>query len=65
MKYIFIVPAAVRDSSNFLNEKQYQVFWKKFRHYDRLGEQVTFRNFSDNKVRGFTINLNFNLPNKN
>lgn len=60
---VFIVPFSNQDSKDFLNKKDFDVFWKTFRHFDKSKGWI-FNNFSNKNAREFSINLNFELNDK-
>lgn len=61
-KYIFIIPASSKDHFNFTSKDEYELFWKKFKHYDTLTDHATFKDLSDNVDRELNITLNMNKP---
>jgi hypothetical protein len=63
MKYCFIIPAADKDEQSFVDKKEYEKFWKKFRHYDSFGNDAVFKEFSGDVEQKFTIKLNIEFPN--
>ncbi len=56
--FVFIIPFCEEDDISFIDESQYNKFWKTFKHYDK-SEGWNFWDFSDNNKRKFSINLNF------
>lgn len=55
--FSFIVPLCSNDKKDFLEPKDYDVFWKTFKHYSKI-EGWRYLNFSENVKKKLTINLN-------
>jgi hypothetical protein len=61
--FAFIVPFSNQDNKNFIDEIDFDIFWKTFQHFDKSKGWV-FSDFSNDNPREFSINLNFDLDNK-
>lgn len=59
----FIIPFASGDSHDFVLKKDFDVYRKAFKHYTKAGGW-TFKDYSNNKPKEFSISLNFELNNK-
>jgi len=54
---VFIVPGSSQDSLDFTNDKEYQHFWKNFKHFDNSKGWV-FNDMSSNVAKKFIMNIN-------
>lgn len=62
--FAFIIPLSNQDDKDFIDKKDFDVFWKTFQHFDKSKGWV-FNDYSNKNARELSINLNFELNNKN
>jgi hypothetical protein len=55
----FIVPLCNEDKIDFTLNKNFDGFWKEFHHYTQVKGWI-FNDYSTDKERDFTFNLNMN-----
>jgi hypothetical protein len=61
--FVFIIPLSDKDDRDFLNEVEYENYWKVFKHLDKTKGWV-FRDYSNNEKKDFDINLKFEIKKK-
>lgn len=59
----FIVPFCEEDENKFVDKESYENFWNEFNHYSKVKGWV-FNDYSSDKERDFTFNLNMNKEEK-
>jgi hypothetical protein len=62
LTFVFIIPLSGEDKKTFVEEKDYQTFWKFFKHYSSINEWV-FTDFSDKKKKDHVLQLNIKSSN--
>ncbi|WP_299158163.1 HNH endonuclease [uncultured Tenacibaculum sp.] len=63
LTFVFIIPFSSVDKLEYSNEDNFNEFWTFFKHYNSV-EGWKFNKMNDTKPRKFTMNLNFELRNK-
>jgi hypothetical protein len=58
LRFVYIIPATNKDSTDFTEDDNYNKFWEFFKHYSSQ-QNWAFKSLNDNVARQFTINLNF------
>lgn len=59
-RYVFIVPGSNNDNLQFLTQNEYNTFWEKFRHYNKVSGWK-FEDFSNNTKKPFSIRMNLDI----
>lgn len=57
-----IIPLSSMDSKNFINNNDYDTFWRFFKHYQT--DRWIFYDFSNNKKQPFHMKINFEIRDK-
>jgi hypothetical protein len=54
----FIIPLCDEDNNNFLDDNDFNDFWREFNHYSKV-KGWGFNDYSIDKEMGFIFKLNF------
>lgn len=63
LTFSIIIPLSSMDTNTFINNDEYDTYWKFFKHYQTGG--WNFYNFSNDTKQDFRMRINFELRNKN
>lgn len=59
LTFVYIIPGASKDSTDFTKDEEYKTFWSFFKHYSSASNW-SFQKMSNNMARPFVLNLEFN-----
>jgi hypothetical protein len=62
--FVYILPFSSKDKQNFIDNKEYNLFWKTFKHYNNIKDWI-FYDFSDIKEKKYQFRMRMISKNTN